>query len=378
MTKLFTPITLGGVTLSNRIVVSPMCQYSADDGSMGDWHFGHLSSLAISGAGLLVIEATAVTREGRITHGCTGLYSDRNEASIKRVVEHCRWLTKNPIGIQLAHAGRKASTQVPWEGRTALGPLENPWPTVAPSALPFDERPGFHTPREATVAEIRAIVDAFAAAAGRAARMGLDVAELHAAHGYLLHQFFSPISNQRRDAYGGSLENRMRAPLEAAKAVRDAWPKDRCLGARISGHDWVDNGAPIEDTITFARALKKLGYDYVCVSSGALKAQTRYTIGPNYQVPLAEAVKKAVPEIAVRAVGMIADPDQAEEIVASGKADMVAMARAFLDNPRWVWHAAEHFGALVTVPRQYERAAYNAWQGSKLARPDGTQPWLEP
>ncbi len=369
MSKLFTPIQLGGITLPNRIVVAPMCQYSSDDGSMSDWHFAHLASLAISGAGLVVIEATAVTREGRISHGCAGLYTDRNEAAMKRVIDHCRRLSKNPIGIQLAHAGRKASTHVPWEGRTALGPLDDPWPTIAPSALPYDTRPGWHTPREATVDEIKAIVAAFAASAERARRLGLDAVEMHASHGYLLHQFFSPLSNKRTDAYGGSLENRMRAPLEVAKALREAWPRDRCLGARISGHDWHDQGAPIEDTIAFAKELEKIGFDYLCVSSGALLGQTRYTIGPNYQVHLAEAVKKAVPRIAVRAVGLIAEPDQAEAIVASGKADMVAMARAFLDNPRWVWHAAEHFGLTVPVPPQYERAAYTAWTGSKLARP---------
>ncbi len=372
MSKLFDPIQLGGITFPNRIVVAPMCQYSANDGCMSDWHLTHLGTLAISGAGLLVIEATAVTREGRISHRCTGLYSEANEAAMKRVVDHCRRLTKNPIGIQLAHAGRKGSTHVPWEGRNALGPGENPWPTVAPSALPYDDRPGWHTPRELTVAEIKGVVDAFASAAQRSLRLGLDVVELHAAHGYLLHQFFSSISNQRTDAYGGSLGNRMRAPLEVARALRDVWPKERCLGARISGHDWLDNGTPIEDTIAFARELKKIGYDYVCVTSGALLGKTRYTIGPNYQVPLAEAVRKAVPGMAVRAVGMIADAEQAQEIIASGKADLVAMARAFLDNPRWVWHAAERFGLPVTVPPQYERAAYNAWQGSKLARPAKT------
>jgi len=369
MTKLFTPIQLGGITLSNRIVVAPMCQYSADDGSMGDWHLAHLGSLAISGAGLLVIEATAVTRHGRISHGCTGLYNDRNEAAMKRVVDACRRLTTNPIGIQLAHAGRKGSTHVPWEGRSALEPTQDPWETVAPSALPYETRPGWHTPHAATVAEIKALVEAFGAAAKRSLRLGLDAVELHAAHGYLLHQFFSPLSNQRTDEYGGSLENRMRFPLEVARALREAWPKERCLGARISGHDWHEEGATIEDTIAFTKELKKIGFDYVCVSSGALLGQTRYAIGPNYQVPLAAAVKKAVPEMAVRAVGMIADPDQAEEIIASGKADMVAMARAFLDNPRWVWHAAEHFGTTVPVPPQYERAVFTAWQGSKLARP---------
>jgi 2,4-dienoyl-CoA reductase-like NADH-dependent reductase (Old Yellow Enzyme family) len=369
MTKLFTPIQLGGLTLPNRIVVAPMCQYSADDGSMSDWHISHLGSLAISGAGLLVIEATAVTRHGRISHRCTGLYSDHNEAAMKRVVDVCRRLTRNPIGVQLAHAGRKGSTHVPWEGRSFLGPTEDTWETVSASALPYDTRHGWHTPHAATLEEIKAIVEAFGTATKRALRIGLDAVELHAAHGYLLHQFFSPLSNKRTDQYGGSLENRMRLPLEVARAIREAWPKDKCLGARISGHDWHEEGATIEDTIAFTRELKKIGYDYVCVTSGALLGQTRYTIGPNYQVPLAEAVKKAVPEMAVRAVGMIADPDQAEEIVASGKADMVAMARAFLDNPRWVWHAAEHFGLTVPVPPQYERAAFKAWHGSKLARP---------
>lgn len=370
--RLFTPIRIGGITLPNRIVVAPMCQYSADDGSMSDWHMTHLGSMAISGAGLVVIEATGVTRAGRISHRCAGLYSDHNEAAMKRVIDHCRRLTTNPIGIQLAHAGRKASTQVPWEGRSALGPQEDPWQTVAPSALAFDDAPGWHVPHELTVAEIRAIVDAFAAAATRAARLGLDVAELHAAHGYLLHQFFSPVSNRRRDAYGGSLENRLRAPLEVAQALREVWPGERGLGARISGHDWVDTGATIEDTIVFARELHKIGYDYVCITSGALRGHTRYAIGPNYQVPLAAAVKAAVPQIAVRAVGMIADPVQAEEIVASGKADMVAMARAFLDNPRWVWHAAEKFNLPIEVPPQYSRARHDAWEGSKLARPPVT------
>jgi 2,4-dienoyl-CoA reductase-like NADH-dependent reductase (Old Yellow Enzyme family) len=369
MTQLFTPIQLGGLTLPNRIVVAPMCQYSAADGSMSDWHLTHLGTMAISGAGLTVVEATAVTREGRISHGCTGLYNDQNEAAMKRVIDHCRRLTKNPIGIQLAHAGRKGSTHVPWEGRSALGQHEDPWPTIGPSALPFDTKPGWHTPREATLEEIKALVEAFAASARRALRLGFDAVELHSAHGYLLHQFLSPLSNKRTDAYGGSLENRMRFPLEVAAALREAWPNNRCLGARISGHDWHEEGATIEDTIAYTKALKRLGYDYVCVSSGALLGQTRYTIGPNYQVPLAAAVKKAVPEMAVRAVGMIADPDQAEEIVASGKADMIAMARAFLDNPRWVWHAAEHFGTTVPVPPQYQRAAFEAWQGSKLARP---------
>ena len=369
MSQLFTPIKLGGITLSNRIAVAPMCQYSADDGCMNDWHLAHLSSLAISGAGLVVIEATAVTRDGRITHGCTGLYNDRNEAAMRRVVDACRRLTRNAIGVQIGHAGRKASTQVPWEGRSALGPAENPWQTLAPSALPYDDGPEWHTPRELTVQEIEGLVEAFGAATRRALRVGVDAVELHAAHGYLLHQFFSPLSNRRTDAYGGSLENRLRFPLAAARAMREAWPKERILGARISAHDWLEGGASLDDTIAFARGLKDLGYDYLCVSSGGLRLKARYEVKANYQVPFAAAVKKAVPGVAVRAVGMIAEPQQAEDIVASGQADQVALARAFLDNPRWVWHAAEKFGLPAPVPPQYERAAYKVWPGSKLARP---------
>jgi 2,4-dienoyl-CoA reductase-like NADH-dependent reductase (Old Yellow Enzyme family) len=367
--KLFTPIKLGGVTLPNRIVVSPMCQYSADDGSMTDWHMAHLGSMACSGAGLIMVEASGVTREGRISHGCTGLYSDHNEAAMKRVVDACRRITKSPFGVQLAHAGRKGSTHVPWGGGKPLGPNESPWQTVAPSAIPFDA--GWHTPRELSEADIRALVDAFVAAARRALAAGFDVAELHSAHGYLLHEFLSPLSNKRSDRYGGSLENRMRAPLEVARAVREAWPKDRALGARISGSDWAEGGAVVADAIAYAKELKAIGFDYVCVSSGGLVMQQSLKVGPGYQVQFAEAVKKAVP-IAVRAVGMIADAQQAEDIVASGKADMVALARGFLDNPRWAWHAAERFGVKLDYPPQYARAHHGLWPGAALARPRET------
>ncbi len=364
--KLFTPLQLGGVTLPNRIVVSPMCQYSADDGCMNDWHFTHLGHLAYSGAGLLMVEATHVTREGRITHGCTGLYNDHNESSIARVIEHCRRLTKNPIGIQVGHAGRKASSQVPWEGRQWLGPHESPWQTVAPSAIPCGE--GWHAPRALELSEIKPLVEAFVASAVRAKRMGFDVFELHSAHGYLLHQFLSPLSNQRQDEYGRS---RMKFPLEVAAAVREVWPKDRGLGARISGNDWMEGGLGPEDAVAYARELKRIGFDYVCVSSGALVMHARIPVAPGYQLPFADRVKKAVP-IAVRAVGMIADPGQAEDIVSSGQADMVAMARAFLDNPRWVWHAAERFGVKIDYPPQYERSRYDLWPGAKIARPRET------
>jgi len=364
--KLFTPIQLGGVTLPNRIVVSPMCQYSADDGSMTDWHMMHLGALAASGAGLLMIEATGVTREGRISHGCTGLYSDNNEAAMRRVVEACRRVTRNPIGVQIGHAGRKASVQVPWLGGKALSAAESPWQTVAPSALAFGE--GWHTPRELSAADIAGLAQAFAATARRALRLGLDVVEMHSAHGYLLHQFLSPLSNTRRDGYGGSLENRMRAPLEMAQALRESWPKERALGARITASDWIEGGFEVAEAVAYARELARIGFDYVCVSSGGLVPQARIKVGPGYQVPFAEKVKKGAP-IAVRAVGMIAEPEQAEEVVASGKADMVALARGFLDNPRWVWHAADRFGVKIDYPPQYARSHPELWPGARLARP---------
>jgi 2,4-dienoyl-CoA reductase-like NADH-dependent reductase (Old Yellow Enzyme family) len=370
--KLFTPLPLGGIVLPNRIAVSPMCQYSADDGCMTDWHLIHLGQLAYSGAGLLVVEATGVTREGRITHGCTGLYTDDNEAAMARVIQACRRLSQNPIGVQLAHAGRKASVHVTWKGGKPLGPGESPWQTVAPSPIPFGE--GWHVPHEMEVAEIRKLVENFVASALRARRIGFDAVELHSAHGYLLHQFLSPLSNQRSDSYG---KNRMQFPLEVAQAVRDVWPKERALGARISGSDWMEGWLGPEDAVAYAKELKRIGYDYVCVSSGALSPLARMPVAPNYQVPFAERVKKNV-DINVRAVGMIADPEQAEDIVASGKADMVAMARAFLDNPRWVWHAAERFGIKLDYPPQYARARPDVWPGSKLARSPSPQQSCSP
>jgi 2,4-dienoyl-CoA reductase-like NADH-dependent reductase (Old Yellow Enzyme family) len=361
--KLFSPLQIGGVTLPNRIAISSMCQYSADDGCMNDWHFVHLGHLAYSGAGLMMVEATHVTRDGRITHGCTGLYSEHNEASIKRVIDACRRLSRNAIGIQIGHAGRKASSQVPWEGREFLRPDQNPWPTLAPSPLPFGE--GWHVPRELSASEIRALVGDFASSAERARRIGFDVLELHSAHGYLLHQFQSPLSNQRKDEYG---RDRMKFPLEVARAVRDSWPKERALGARITGSDWLDGGLRPEDAVAYARELERIGFDYVCVSSGGLLSHARLNLGPGYQVPFAHQVKQAT-KMRVRAVGMIADADQAEKIVAEEKADMVAMARAFLDNPRWVWHAAERFGVKLDYPPPYARSRYDQWPGAKLARP---------
>jgi len=358
--KLFTPIQLGGITLPNRIVVSPMCQYQADDGCMNDWHLVHLGHLSYGGAGLMMIEATHVTREGRITHGCAGIYSEHNEAAMARVIQACRRLSRNPIGIQLAHAGRKGSSQVPWEGREWLRPDQSPWQTVAPSPIPFGE--GWHTPHELSVSEIRSQVEAFVAATVRSKRIGFDVVELHSAHGYLLHQFLSPLSNQRKDAYGA---NRMKFPLEVAAAVRETWPKDRALGARISAHDFADGGLGPDDAVAYAKELKRIGFDYVCVSSGGISPAARPAIAPRYQVPLAAAVKKAS-GIVVQAVGMIVDPHQAGAIVADGHADCVALARGFLDDPRWVWHAAAALGTDAVYPPQYLRARPEHWPGAAL------------
>jgi 2,4-dienoyl-CoA reductase-like NADH-dependent reductase (Old Yellow Enzyme family) len=361
--KLFTPIQLGGITLPNRIVVSPMCQYNADDGCMNDWHLIHLGQLAYSGAGLLVVEATHVTREGRITHHCAGLYNEHNEAAMKRVIDAVRRLRKDPIGVQLAHAGRKASSQIPWQGRSALGATESPWQTVAPSAIPFAE--GWHTPHELSVTEIKGVVDAFATAAARAQRLGFDAVELHGAHGYLIHEFLSPLSNKRGDAYG---KGRMKFPLEVAAAVREVWPRERALGARISGSDFAEGGLGPDDAVAFAKALERIGFDYVCVSGGNVVGSQKIPAAPGFQVPFAEKVKKAT-GLKVRAVGMIADPEQAENIVASGSADMVAMARAFLDNPRWVWHAAERFGVKIDYPPPYARSHPAVWPRAQLVRP---------
>jgi 2,4-dienoyl-CoA reductase-like NADH-dependent reductase (Old Yellow Enzyme family) len=364
--SLFTPIALRDLTLANRIVVSPMCQYSADDGSANDWHMQHLGSLSVSGAGLLMIEATAVEQAGRITHGCLGLYSDANEAALGRVVAACRRFGNTALGIQLAHAGRKGSAQRPWEGIHALSKPAGAWITVAPSPIALAEQ--WPTPHPLAAADLDRIEAAFVAATRRAARLGLDLVEAHCAHGYLLHEFLSPIANQRGDAYGGSLENRMRFPLRVMAAMRAAWPAAKPLGARITGTDWLPGGFSVEDAVVFAGALKAIGCDYVCVSSGGIVPKAPIPVGPGYQLDLAARVRRDA-GIVTRAVGLLAEPHQAEAVIASGQADMVAMARAFLDDPRWPWHAAELLGAGVAYPPQYERSRANLWPGAKLARP---------
>jgi 2,4-dienoyl-CoA reductase-like NADH-dependent reductase (Old Yellow Enzyme family) len=363
--QLFQPIQLREVTLANRIVVSPMCQYSADDGSATDWHIHHLGSMAISGASLVVLEATGVERDGRITPGCLGLYSDENEAAIGRALKAARSFGKALFGIQLAHAGRKASSHVPWKGGGPLGANEAPWQTMAPSAIPFGEN--WPTPMQLDRAGMIRVRDAFAKAAERAARLGIEVAELHSAHGYLMHSFVSPISNRRRDEYGGSRENRMRFPLEIAAAVREVWPKHLPLGARITGHDWLEGGLEVEDAVAYSLALKRVGVDFICVSSGGVQAKTNVKVGPAYQTPFAARVK-AETGMPTRAVGMIVAPKQAEEIVATGKADMIALARVLLYDPRWPWHAAEELGGSVPYPPQYARSAPKIWPGAALAR----------
>jgi 2,4-dienoyl-CoA reductase-like NADH-dependent reductase (Old Yellow Enzyme family) len=361
---LFTPFRLGELILANRIVVSPMCQYSAKDGNATDWHMQHLGSLAVGNAGLLMIEATAVEPEGRISPADLGLYSDDNEAALARVLGACRGFGTSPIGIQLAHAGRKASVHAPWQGGAPLKPEEGAWRASAPSPIPFAE--GWPAPDALDRSGLARIRHAFAAGARRAARVGIDVLEMHAAHGYLLHAFLSPLANRRSDGYGGSREKRQRFPLEIAATLREEWPRSRPLGARINGTDWIEGGLTLDDAIAFARALKSLGFDYVCVSSGGILPHASIKIGPGYQVPLAAQVKSAV-GIATRAVGLIVEARQAEKIIASGAADLVALARSFLYDPRWVWHAAQVLGAKIPYPPQYRRADPKLWPGAALA-----------
>jgi 2,4-dienoyl-CoA reductase-like NADH-dependent reductase (Old Yellow Enzyme family) len=365
MSALFSPITLGSVEVANRIHVAPMCQYSADDGSATDWHLGHLAMLANSGAGMVVVEATHVERHGRITHGCMGLYSDHNEAALKRVVDHCRRSGTAKLGVQLAHAGRKASSQRPWEGGGALKEHQDPWQTIAPSATPFGDN--WHTPKAMTEDDIGRVRQAFVESSKRAVRIGFDLIELHYAHGYLAHSFFSPVSNKRTDKYGGSLENRMRFGLETARAVRAVVPRSVALGARLSALDWRDDGLTGDETVAYCKALKAEGLDFIDCSSGGITADTRTPQEPGYNVPIATRVKREA-GIATRVVGMIVRPEQAEAIIAEGKADMVALARGMLDDPRWGWHAAQALGAEVPRSQQYLRVGPKLWSPAALRK----------
>ena len=356
--RLFTPIEMGGITLPNRVVVSPMCQYSSIDGSAQDWHRVHYGALALSGAGLLCFEATHVERDGRITQGCAGLYSDENESALKPIVEWARaWMPHVKLGIQIGHAGRKASAQRPWKGGGALTQADAPdlpWTTFSASAVAYDT--GWHTPVALDATGLRRVKEAFVASVERSRRLGLDLVELHGAHGYLLHQFLSPLSNRRSDEYGGTMEKRRRFPMEVFEACRKVWPRDKALGVRVSATDWVEGGLTVEDTIETARQLKALGCDFIDVSSGGNSPAQKIALGPGYQVGLSARVRKEA-DIKTWAVGIITEPQQAEDIVASGQADCTAHARSFLVDPRWAWNAAKTLGAeLPPLPLPMARA----------------------
>ncbi len=366
--QLFEPFAIGGLSLANRIVIAPMCQYSAEEGCMTDWHMMHLGQLAVSGAGALTIEATAVSPDGRISYADVGLYDDATEAAMGRVLSAIRRWTDIPVAIQLAHAGRKASTAKPWRGGGQIAPdAVDGWQTVAPSNIPFldSENP----PAALDGAGLDRIRAAFADAAARAARLGIDAIQLHAAHGYLLHQFLSPLSNRRDDDYGGSLENRMRFPLEIFDIVRAAFGAQGPVTVRVSGTDWVDGGWSIEETIILAQAIEARGCAAINVSSGGLHPAQKIALAPGYQVPLARRVKDAV-AMPVIAVGLITDPAQAEAIIARGDADAVAIARAALYDPRWPWHAAAALGATIAVPPQYERSEPREHRGLYRTQPN--------
>ncbi len=354
MAILFSPLKLRGTEFKNRIFVSPMCQYSSQDGLATDWHFVHLGSRAVGGAALVMVEATAVSPEGRISPQDSGLWSDAHAEAFAKITRFVKEQGSVP-GIQLAHAGRKASTPPPWEkgqGRL-VRPEDGGWMPIAPSAIPFDA--GYPGPREMTLRDIRLVAAQFGEAAGRALNAGFDLLELHFAHGYLVHEFLSPLSNRREDAYGGSFENRARLSIEIARAVRETWPDRLPLFVRLSATDWVKGGWDLESSIELSRRLKAEGVDLIDCSSGALVPHAQIPAGPGYQVPFAAAIRREV-AIPTAAVGFITDPAQAETILATGQADAVFLARALLRDPYWPLHAARALGADVPWPKQYERA----------------------
>jgi 2,4-dienoyl-CoA reductase-like NADH-dependent reductase (Old Yellow Enzyme family) len=340
---LFSPITLRGLTLPNRVVVSPMCQYNSDDGSANDWHLMHLGGFSLGCAGLVICEMTDVTPIGRITPKCAGMWSDENEAALKRVHDFCRTYGVAKLGVQLAHAGRKGPTATPAAGgKPILSKEEGGWTPEAPSALPFDT--GWPVPHAMTTDDIKRCIGEFVASTKRVERIGFDLIELHGAHGYLLHQFMSPLSNRRTDEYGGSLENRIRFPLAVFRAVRAAWPQQKPLGIRVSATDWVNGGWTLDETLVLARELKKLGCDYIDVSTGGLDPRQKIPLAPGFQVPFADKVKRET-GIPTMTVGLIAGYRQAEDILAAGKSDFICIARGAMWDPRWAWHAAEELGA---------------------------------
>ena len=353
-TTLFSPFRLRDLELHNRIVVSPMGQYSADEnGFATSWHLMHLGNLAISGAALVFTEATGVEPRGRVSHRCLGIWSDEHVGPLRDVLAFCRRHGGARLGMQLAHSGRKGSVTVPWEKQIGLDAEGGGgWTMASPSDIAYPGRP---VPEALDRAGLREVRDAFVAAARRADAAGFDVIEVHNAHGYLLHSFLSPFANGRTDEYGGSLDNRMRYPLEIFDAVRTAWPSGKPLGVRVSATDWAPGGWTPDETIAFATALKAAGCDFICASSGGSTPDQEIPIGPGYQVPFAERVKREV-GIATIAVGLITEARQAETILADGQADLVALGRGMLYDPRWPWHAAEELGEEAYFPPQYERA----------------------
>ncbi|MFK7893999.1 MAG: NADH:flavin oxidoreductase/NADH oxidase [Granulosicoccus sp.] len=358
MSALFQSLTLRNLTLANRVVVSPMCQYSAIGGNAQSWHDVHVGQLAMSAAGMLILEATAIEDIGRITPGCLGLYSDDNERHLQGLLDTVRGLIPNvklPVCIQLSHAGRKSSSHVPWKTGAQIPVDQGGWQSVAPDSIAHKESE--QAPRALSIDAMNMLKEKFVAATVRSDKLGIDAIELHAAHGYLLHQFLSPLSNKREDGYGGTLENRMRFPLEVFVAMRNSWPNRKPLGVRLSASDWdVESSWNINESAVFSQRLAELGCDWIDVSSGGLSSNQKIDLKPGYQVHFAQYIKQRV-DIPVMAVGLITDAHQADRIVAEGQADMVALARAFLYNPRWVWHAAALLGETVTAPEQYWRCA---------------------
>jgi 2,4-dienoyl-CoA reductase-like NADH-dependent reductase (Old Yellow Enzyme family) len=350
MSKLFSPLRMRETTFRNRIFVSPMCEYSSEEGIPNDWHLVHLGSRAVGGAGLVMVEATAVSAVGRISPADSGIWSDAHAQAFQKITRFVKEQGAVPA-VQLAHAGRKASTEVPWLGSGTV--KSGAWQTIAPSAVAFDEK--YAVPREMSAGDIDAVVEQFVAAVGRSAAAGFEVIELHMAHGYLMHEFLSPLSNRRSDEYGGSLANRMRLPLRVAKEAREAWPKNLAMFVRISATDWAAGGWDLPQSIEFAKALKEIGIDLIDCSSGGLVPYAKIPNEPGYQVPFAEAIRREA-GIATGAVGLITEAKQAEQIVASGQADVVLLARELLRDPYWALHAAKVLGVEMEWPKQYRRA----------------------
>jgi 2,4-dienoyl-CoA reductase-like NADH-dependent reductase (Old Yellow Enzyme family) len=352
MSKLFAPFKIRNVEFRNRIFVSPMCQYSADDGIPNDWHFVHLCSRSVGGAGLVMVEATAVSPEGRITINDLGIWNEKQLDAFKRITSFIESNGAVP-GIQLAHAGRKASTSPPWKGGIYVEIKDGGWETIAPSPIAFDK--GYAIPHEMTIDEIEMLVKNFVFAAEKAQKAGFRIIEIHMAHGYLLHQFLSPVSNLRKDQYGGNIEGRMNLPLRVAKAVRKVWPESLPVFVRISASDWLDEGWDIEQSIQLAKELGKIGIDLIDCSSGGIVSYAKIPAGPGYQVPFSAAIRKAT-GIATGAVGLILAAQQAEQILVCNEADVVFLAREMLRDPYWPIHAAKELGSDVKWPVQYERA----------------------